>query len=74
MGAEGLAVEHGRHCLIADSPSAFAQACCQLLEQPALVRQLASEALHLLRGHYDAPAVRQRIRLLFDAPGVDPVC
>lgn len=68
IGAEGLAVEHGRHCLIADSPAGFAQACCALLEQPALVRHLATEALQLVRTHYDAQAVRQRIRLLFDAP------
>lgn len=66
IGAEGLAVEHERHCLIADSPAAFADACCALLEQPALAHRLASEALELVRTHYDAQAVRRQIRQLFD--------
>ncbi len=37
-GAEGLAVEHGKHLLIAKDPDEFAAACCQLLESPAYAR------------------------------------
>jgi polysaccharide biosynthesis protein PslH len=52
-GAEGLDVQAGQHLLIADTPEAFAQAVVRLLQDPALRRQLASDAYQLVREKYD---------------------
>jgi|GEM_PF-415944 len=49
MALEGLPVEHGTHCLVADAPSAFAQACARLEREPALGRALAARAAELVR-------------------------
>ena len=46
---EGLPVEHGVHCLVADDPADFAQACARLRRDPALGRVLAAQAVDLVR-------------------------
>lgn len=51
-GAEGLAVEPGVHLLIADEPDEFAQATIRLLQEPAVGRSLASNALRLVQQTY----------------------
>lgn len=56
-GAEGLAVEHRKHLLLAGSPEEFAGACCQLLESPALRENLTQNAYTLVRQKYDWQAV-----------------
>ncbi|MBN1664449.1 MAG: glycosyltransferase, partial [Deltaproteobacteria bacterium] len=43
----GLPVEHGIHCLVADTPSAFAEACARLGREPALGSALAARAAEL---------------------------
>ncbi|MGC8861392.1 MAG: glycosyltransferase family 4 protein [Armatimonadota bacterium] len=53
VGAEGLAVEHGRHVLIADSPADFARAVDQLLGDVRLADTLARNAKELVRRAYD---------------------
>jgi polysaccharide biosynthesis protein PslH len=42
VGAEGLALENGRHILLADQPAEFAEAVLQLLENPDKGRQIAA--------------------------------
>jgi len=44
VGVEGLAVEPGRHLLVADDAEAFAAAVLRLLDEPALAAQLAAAA------------------------------
>ena len=51
-GCEGLNVEHGRQLLIANSPQEFALACAELLQNPPLREQIASDAFrHYEREH-----------------------
>jgi glycosyltransferase involved in cell wall biosynthesis len=42
VGAEGLALENGRHILLADQPAEFAEAVLQLLGNPDKGRQIAA--------------------------------
>jgi len=53
VGAEGLGVESGRESLLADTPEAFAGACCRLLDDTALCQQLGSAARARAESHYD---------------------
>ena len=52
VGAEGLALEHGRHFLAADEPQAFADAVIGLLRDPARRRMLGDAGRHLVETHY----------------------
>ena len=51
-GAEGLAVMHGQHVLVADTPQAFASAVLQLLRDPELSLQLGERGRELVRRRY----------------------
>lgn len=53
IGAEGIAVEHERHVMIADEPDAFARACRILLDDPARAHRLASAGRMRVRECYD---------------------
>ena len=66
IGAEGLQVESGRHCLIADDPVAFARSCSELLRNPPLARRLVSEHYRLVESSYDTPVVFRQIQRLFE--------
>jgi glycosyltransferase involved in cell wall biosynthesis len=52
-GAEGLDVQHGRHILIADTPSAFSASTARLLTDPPLRQTLATNAYQLVKESYD---------------------
>ncbi len=52
-GAEGLAVQHGVHLLIADTPQAFADATIQLLQDETLNRNIVQNGLSLVRNTYN---------------------
>lgn len=52
-GAEGLAVQPGKHLLVADTPADFAQAVLQLLQNEPLRQELAHNALLLVTEKYD---------------------
>ena len=52
VGVEGLAVEPGRHLLIADDAPAFAAAVLRLLDEPALGARLAADARALLEARF----------------------
>jgi polysaccharide biosynthesis protein PslH len=57
VGAEGIAVEHGRHVLMADEPADFAAACLRVLHDPALARTLAEQGRNLVAARYAFAAV-----------------
>jgi glycosyltransferase involved in cell wall biosynthesis len=59
IGATGLAVTHGADILLADEPEAFAEACVQILESPALAARLVENGARLHRERY-SPEILQR--------------
>ncbi len=61
VGAEGLAVESGRHLLIADEPAAFAEACQRLLDDPLLAARLRDNAAAYVQAHHSAQAVKEAL-------------
>ncbi len=61
IGAEGLAVEHNRHLLIADEPDAFARACITLLNDREMAERLCTEASSWVQKHHSAHAVRDAV-------------
>jgi glycosyltransferase involved in cell wall biosynthesis len=52
VGAEGLAVEHGRHLLLADSPEDFAESIVSLLNEPAQKQSMGDEGYDLVTQNY----------------------
>ncbi|MCA1553515.1 MAG: glycosyltransferase, partial [Chloroflexi bacterium] len=52
-GAEGLAVTHEEHLLIADEPQTFAREAVRLLREPALRNHLKTNARRLVERHYN---------------------
>jgi polysaccharide biosynthesis protein PslH len=53
IGCEGIAVEDGRHVLIADTPEEFAQATLRLLENRTLAQELGRNGRRLIQTQYD---------------------
>lgn len=53
VGAEGLALSHGRHLLIADDPEGFAAAVEQVLKEPAFAARLAADGREAVISAYD---------------------
>src|SRR6185312_7003408 len=54
IGCEGLAVQHGVHLLVADTPEDFARACAKLLQDKELAQRLTKNARQLILERYDA--------------------
>jgi glycosyltransferase involved in cell wall biosynthesis len=71
-GAEGLAVESGRHLLIADRPEDFAAAVVRICREADLREQLAAEARCLVAERYDWSAVRPRFLQLVERVANQP--
>jgi glycosyltransferase involved in cell wall biosynthesis len=65
LGAEGLAARPGEELFLADSPGAFADACLELLEDPAHAQEMAAKARHLVEQRYDLPAVIHRLERVY---------
>jgi glycosyltransferase involved in cell wall biosynthesis len=57
LGAEGIAAEHGRHLLIADSPTELVDATVGLLGDPGTRDRLAAEARRLVEDRYGWRAI-----------------
>ena len=51
-GCEGIAVQHGRELLVANSREDFAAACLKLLKHPEQGRELAQQARRLVEERY----------------------
>jgi glycosyltransferase involved in cell wall biosynthesis len=66
IGAEGLDLTAGTHCLIADDPIAFAERCSEILTDEGLARRLVGELHRFVKSRYDTPVVFEPIRRVFD--------
>jgi glycosyltransferase involved in cell wall biosynthesis len=66
IGAEGLDVVHGDHCLIADTPQLFATACCELLGNWQAAETMTLQAHRLVVAKYDSASIKAEIRQLFN--------
>ena len=53
IGCEGIAVQDGRHLLIADTPEEFAQATLRLLNDKSLADELGRNGRQLVQSTYD---------------------
>lgn len=61
IGAEGLTVEDGEICLLADDPDAFARAILQLFDAPEAARAMARRARQRVEERHDAAALTERL-------------
>ncbi len=61
IGAEGLEVEPGSHLLIANSASAFADACARLLRDRNMRQELARRAYDVVRAKYDWSKIERKV-------------
>lgn len=69
LGAEGLAVEHGRHLLLADDADAFAGAIVSVLDDPALGASLVEPAYDLVRAEYDLGSAERQVSVILERLG-----
>ena len=72
LGAEGLAVEHERHLLIADTPDEFAGACLRLAKDERLHRRIADSARQLQLSEYSLEALTSRFAPASGSPDPAP--
>ncbi|ESA37065.1 glycosyltransferase [Leptolyngbya sp. Heron Island J] len=61
-GAEGLAVEDGKHLLLRDSSAAMVEAIQQLWQQPQIAQTLSEQAYERFLEYYSWSAIGQQIR------------
>lgn len=67
IGCEGIAVEHGRHALIADTPQAFADAVVQVLDNRRLADELGRNGRMLAEAKYDYRAACKPMERVYGA-------
>jgi len=65
IGAEGLAVTHGRDVLLADTADAFAAEVVRVLRDDALGAELGSAGRHLVEKSYDWRASARALEALY---------
>jgi len=70
LGCEGIAVKHGQHVLIADTPKEFAQATLNLLNNRALADELGRNGRALIESTYDYRAACRPLEDLYHAEPV----
>lgn len=61
IGIEGIDAQDGEHMLIGDMPVTFAERCLQLMAEPQLADQLATNALSLVKGAYTIEAATRTL-------------
>jgi glycosyltransferase involved in cell wall biosynthesis len=67
-GAEGLAVESGRHLLLADDARGFAECCARVIRDRQLAAALAREAFDLVSRRYSQAVVDRLVAADLFAP------
>lgn len=67
MGAEGLDVSDGRNIMLADTPSAFADACVQLLRSRPMRQAMGAAARQLVEARYSWAAIEEQWRQTVEA-------
>ncbi len=65
IGAEGLMVVNGKHCLVADNPEEFGNSILSILNDFDLARSLTSEAYEFVKENYNVKATSKLIRDMF---------
>jgi polysaccharide biosynthesis protein PslH len=65
LGAEGLAVNHGQHVLIADDPGEFADQVARLLADGALRDALGREGRSLVEREYSWETAGGRLEAFY---------
>ena len=65
LGCEGIAVEPGKHLLVADTPERFAQATLRVLQDKRLARDLGHNGRHLVQSTYDFRAACRPLEVLY---------
>jgi hypothetical protein len=65
LGCEGIAVESGKHVLIADQPEAFARATLTLLGDRARSDELGRNGRALIDSTYDYRAACQPLEIVY---------
>jgi glycosyltransferase involved in cell wall biosynthesis len=65
LGMAGIAAQPHQHCLVADTPPAFAEGVVQYLRDPDLRRRHAARARELVVARYDVEAVFGRLELVY---------
>ena len=66
LGCEGLAVEDGKHLLIANDAETFAAAAAHLLTDRALAARLTEQARALVERDYDWTGIAERLFGVYD--------
>jgi len=61
IGAEGLAVQDGEFCALADDPAGFAERVLKLLEDQEAAAQMAARARAEVEAHWDMAALTARL-------------
>ncbi len=65
LGAEGLGLTHGVQALLADTPTAFAEAILRLLREPDTAASLCSAAREFVLEHYDWRRIAPRLEAVY---------
>ena len=60
-GIEGLRVEHGYDCLIAETDDEFIRQTIELLKNPTQAETIASQARALVKSHCDPQMIYHKI-------------
>jgi glycosyltransferase involved in cell wall biosynthesis len=71
LGCEGIAVEHGRQVLIADTPEDFAHACLRLLNDRVFAEQLGRNGRRLIETTYDYRVACRPLEALYQLPSTN---
>ena len=66
IGAEGLGIIDGQHCLIADKPDQFAQHCIALLRNPEKAQGLTLKGYQFVQSRYRGDHIRKKILKTFN--------
>jgi len=66
LGAEGLAVTHGKDILLADDPQSFSDAITMLITQPDEANRLAINLTELVYSQYSLSSLAQEGRAILD--------
>jgi glycosyltransferase involved in cell wall biosynthesis len=73
IGTEGMALENGRHVLVADDAPTFADQIGELLDDEGLWKRLSSEGRKLIAGSHHREVVRERfLRAISAASAREP--
>ncbi len=68
IGCEGIGAVHGRHLLVADTPSEFAAATLRILAQPRLAEELGLNGRRLVEDRYSLRQLAAQLERAYRVP------